>query len=579
MLSERSSPAVVSAAAARKLPRWALIALLVVFIFPHMFSTQLWSGAETSSFGIAWTMASGNLSDFLFPNIAGTPISDVGPLTAWIGAFGIMTIGRFINPVIAFHLTAGLLFAVITASIWYATYYLSRRDEAQPLSFAFGGDVARKDYGRLVADLAVLLTISTYGLLQPLHEPAASTTLLALSALSFFGIVLSLQDVWRGSLIAGIAVGLATVTTTLGAGVWFTFATWVAIFCTPDYTSRSKRALTTLSVAAATALIWPLFAFICYPGEAAVWFKSWLGASVKAFSPLPVTSYPWLLKNLAWITFPAWPLAIWGIFAWRGSLKAAPISVPLSFLAIALFSILFTGLEPRSTFFCLVPSLVVLAAFGLVSLRKSKENLFDLFSSIVYTIGLIVVWLYYFAWSTGLLVKMAHSIQRLAPSVPPGTNVFALILALLITGLWLCMVFWRLFRHPFFAWRGAWLSACGLTATMLVVVCLFSPIIDGARSLDRIAVTLGHALNREVPAYDCVEAPFVGQSDRAAFYYLGGIKFAKPGEKCDYYLLEVPVYDNQKIMDATVEWSPIERTIGKPRSYTEYILFKRNNGK
>lgn len=76
-----------------------------------------------------------------------------------------------------------------TAAIWYSTYLLSRRDEAQPVSFAFGGEAARKDYGRLVADIAVLLTVGTYGIISAFHEltplPVCSLFLPWLSTASY----------------------------------------------------------------------------------------------------------------------------------------------------------------------------------------------------------------------------------------------------------------------------------------------------------------------------------------------------------------------------------------------------------
>ncbi len=243
MLSNHSSPAVVSASAAGKLPRAALIALLVAFVLPLFFSTDVWSGKSLISFGVAWNMANGSFADWLLPNVNGFPASDVGPLSFWFAALSIKVFGPLFGNVEAFHITAGLWFSVTTAAIWYSTYLLSRRDEAQPVSFAFGGEAARKDYGRLVADIAVLLTVGTYGIISAFHELTPVTCLLAFSALAFYGIVLSLQYLWRGSIIAGLSIGAIALASSPGAGLWCFFGAWVAIFLTPDYTSRSKRAV------------------------------------------------------------------------------------------------------------------------------------------------------------------------------------------------------------------------------------------------------------------------------------------------------------------------------------------------
>ncbi len=574
MLSERSSPAVVSAAAANKLPRYALLALLICFIAPFLLSPQLLGSKNLTSFGIAWTMVNGSLSDWLIPNVAGETIYDVGPLTSWVSAIIILTVGKILDPIRSFHLTSGFWFAIITACIWYSTYLLARRDEAQPVSFAFGGEAARKDYGRVVADISLLITIGTYGLLEPLHEISPTTTLLAVACICFFGIVLSLEDLKRGSLLAGLGIGLGALTTTIGASIWLAFATWVAYIFTPDYTSRSKRVLITFITALVVTFIWPAIVFLCVPDQASSWFTGWLHSSTTEFSFLSITQYPWLLKNLAWITFPAWPFAIWAVFAWRGSLKCAPISIPLSFLSISLFSILFTGLEPKTTMYCLVPSLAVLTGFGLISVKKSKENFLDLFSGIVFTLGLIVVWIYYYAWSTGHFTKMAYSLRRLAPEVTPGTSYLLLIIAAAATIFWIALVFWRLFKHPVVAWRGTWLSACGLTVSAIVVCSLFLPIFNGARTMEYSVAAIKTSFDSNRKPGDCVEAIGLSLSDRAAFYALADIPFGTPGQKCSFAIKTIQV-SGSPVGAVLDNWEVLANVPGRPRSHERYQLLRR----
>lgn len=574
MFSERPSPAVVSAASASKLPRLALLILLVVFISPLLLSNEVWGSKNLVIYGISRTMINGNLFDWLIPNISGEVVYDIGPLTAWISSFSILTFGKLIGPARAFHLTAGLWFAIITACIWYSTYLLARRDEAQPVSFAFGGEAARKDYGRLVADIALLITVGTYGLLEPFHEVSAATTLLAVASICFFGIVLSLEDLPRGSLLAGLGIGLASMTTTIGASLWLAFATWVAFVFTPDYTSRSKRVLYTLISALVTTAIWPVLVFVLLPEHAGSWFTVWLHSSTKEFSLLPVNYYPWLIKNLAWITFPAWPFAIWGIFAWRGSLKSAPIAIPLSFLAISLFSILFTGLEPRTTMYCLVPSLAVLTGLGLVSVKRSKENCLDMFSGIIFSLVIIVAWLYYFAWDTGYFVKMAHSLRRLAPQVTPGTSYLLLAIAIAFTAFWIYTLFWRVSKHPVNTWRGAWISACGLTVSSVIICCLFINLLDGAKSMEYPAASIKASFERNFKAGDCVSAIDLSPADRAAFYTLAKVPFSKENDKCNFAIQAIET-SGSPVGAVIGKWEVLSNVPGRPRSDIRYLLLKR----
>ncbi len=569
MLSKRSSPALVSAAAASELPRAALLALLVIFILPRLFSTELWTGRDLTSFGIAWSMIDGLKDSWLFPNVDGAPAYTIGPLTAWIGALSMATIGKITGPIIAFHLTSGLWFAVLTASIWYATYLLSRRDEAQPLAFIFGGEAARKDYGRVVADLATLMLVATYGTVLDVHEVTPETTLLALSGLLLFGVVLGLEKFIRGSVVAGVACGLAFTTASLSAGIWFTLAAWCAIFFTPDYTSRSKRAAITLSTAAVTAAVWPALAFITAPAEAARWFSELFAAEIRAFSPFTFSDYLWLIKNIAWATLPSWPFAAFALYSWRKNRRSAHIAAPLAVMAVALCSILFTGIGARSTLFCAIPSLVVLAAFGLASAKRSKENILDLFSGIIFTLGLLVIWVYFFAWYTGTPTKMAYSITRLAPAVAPHINAFGFTAAAAATVFWGWLAYWRFFKHPIYLWRGAWMAACGLTAAWITVMGLFGSLVDGARSMEYTENVFSSALQKIESENGCVSGDRLTLSDRAAFNYYSHIRFSEPGSKqCKYELVKVDAKyalteNNEKVL-ASIH--------GRPRSSTIYLL-------
>lgn len=573
MLSTRSSPAVISAAAASKLPRAALLTLLIAFVVPLFFSSDVWHGRSLTSFGVAWTMANGSFSDWLFPNINGIAVNQVGPLSSWVAAIVIAVLGRWVGDIVAYHVSGAIWFAITTASIWYGTYYLSRRDEAQPVSFAFGGEAARKDYGRLVADIAVLMTLSAYGLIVAFHELTAVTALLALSALTLFGIILSLQHLWRGSILAGVAVGSIVLAGTPGIGLWSIFAVWVAIFLTPDYTSRTKRAFITLSAALITTLSWPLLVFVFDPAHAALWFRGLIEQSFMDFSPLAPADYIWLIKNLAWLTFPLWPLAFWGLYAWRGHLRQAPIAIPLAFLSVALCSILFTGTEMNSTILYVVPSLAILSSLGVVSLKRSKENFLDLYSGIIYSLAVIVVWIYFYAWTQGTPAKMGYSITRLAPGAGHGTSAFLLSLAALATFLWFTIVFWRLKKHPVNYWRGAWMSASGLTAVWIVVLSLFNPVIEGARSVRPIAESVRFYANKFNVRLSELGERNLPMGDIAAVNYWGKIKFTSQ-PRPQWILTAV---EKGKLLPYPLrdEYRVLTEIPGRPRSALVYLLMER----
>ena len=86
-------PVRLPAAATLALPRWGLIALCLLYILPGIMRRDPWKTDDAAGFGIMWTMAQGNLGDWLAPNIVGLPMPHEGPLTFWIGAILIKLFG------------------------------------------------------------------------------------------------------------------------------------------------------------------------------------------------------------------------------------------------------------------------------------------------------------------------------------------------------------------------------------------------------------------------------------------------------------------------------------------------------
>ena len=64
----------------------------------------------------------------------------------------------------------GLLFCAGCAFVWYAAYLLGRRAEVQPFKYAFGGEPEPRDYGRTLADGALLILLACFGLAERGHE-------------------------------------------------------------------------------------------------------------------------------------------------------------------------------------------------------------------------------------------------------------------------------------------------------------------------------------------------------------------------------------------------------------------------
>lgn len=527
MLSQRSTPVKMSQEAANKLPRWSLLALLTLFAVCGFWASGLWTLRDAVSFGTAMSMLSGGVSGWLMPVIVDAPVVDAGPMTGWLTA-GILALARatgLMGDIAATRFAACLLFAATTAALWYGTWHLARRPEAQPIAFAFGGEANPRDYGRVVADSAVLLFVSTFGILTRQHEALPDTALLTMAALSFYGLTLGLRRPLWGAFIAGAAAGAAVVSTTLFAGCWLLVLALLTIQLLRGFkVHRRKRLGVALLGALAGFLPWPLLSFLAAPQEAVLWFSEWLPAQLQHFSLVGPETYLWFAKNAVWYLCPLWPFVIWAIYTWRHQLRQTHILLPFAAVLAGIPAIVFSSFQAYDTvFLAFLPTLAVLAAFGLVTVRRGYENVLDWFSINIFTMGILVLWAYWLAWLTNFAPKMAASIERLAPGIAPVID-SGFALAICSTICWVVFVGWRLTHRPVVIWRGPWLSAAGITAFSASLIGLYHTALDVNRSYEPVVTAVAAELRAKgLSTDDCVAGVGFNHGLQSLFKYYAGI--------------------------------------------------------
>lgn len=524
----RPSPSRVTEAGAAKLSRWLLFVLLALYIVPGLFGRAPWSPEDASAFGVAWTMATGSSAEWWLPSVAGEPLPEEGPLPFWLGALFIRLFGPLLGAIDAARLVTVVWFAVGTWALWYATYRLARRDEAQPVALAFGGEAAPRDYGRMLADVAVLLLLATFGVLVRLHETSAEPALLAQACFLVFALAYSLDDPWKGSAAAGLAVAAAALTRG-----WFPAGVLLAVALGFTLSFGARRVLRAIVLALLALLVfslWPLGAKLAQPQAAPAYLQQWWQWNWASVRWPHGENAIWLLRNLGWYTWPLWPFALWTVYAWRHFLKHPHMLLPLLATIGGIVAVLLSSGPGDRELLLTVPGLVVLAAFGVSSLKRTAEDAIDWFSMALFSLTLVAVWLYFFAWNTGTPPKMAASIMRLVPGFGPGTGAIALLIAAAAAIAWFVLAVWRLRVRPPMLWTGPFIAASGMSLLWISAVSLFSPAIDYVRSYTELAPVLAQQVERAGGA-DCVRAINLPSGTRAMLAYQGGIRFAAPQDE------------------------------------------------
>jgi 4-amino-4-deoxy-L-arabinose transferase-like glycosyltransferase len=523
----RPSPARVTEAAAAKLPRWILLTLLVAYVVPGLLGRDPWSLEDAAAFGVMWTMAQGGTAEWLLPGVVGQPVPEEGPLPFWLGAMLIRLFGGALGAVDAARLASVLWFTLATSCLWYATYRLARRAEAQPVAFAFGGEANPRDYGRMLADVAVLLLLATFGIVVRLHETVAETALFALVGALLLALTVALEEEWKGTLAAGVVLAAVALTRGWLAAGLLTVAS--VVFLGGRGTHRVARILALLVLATGGFVVWPLTAIRLVPGAPeymtalAQWnLAQWRGPSVD--------SALWLLRNAGWYTWPLWPFALWTIYSWRSFLRRPHVLLPLLVAAAGLLNLLFGANPSDRELIVAVPALVVLAAFSVSTLRRAADNAIDWFSMALFLLALVGAWFYFLAWNLGTPPKMAASVARIVPGLEPGVKPVAAALALAATIAWAALATWRVRVRPPMLWRGPALAAAGLTAMWVVVATLYADAIEYNRGLRPAATVLGEQIRRVGGPDACVQAYQLPAGMRAMLAFHGGIRFSRASD-------------------------------------------------
>ena len=532
----RRSPAHISAQAAAALPRWALALLVLAFLLPRLFGHDLWP-QDAVGFGKMWSMAHGTLADWLLPNVAGAPEVEGGPLPYWLGAILILAFGPLIGDTNAAAAANLVWIPLAIVTLWNGVYRLARRDEAQPVAGAFGGEASRHDYARLVADVAVLVLIGTIGILLRVHQTQGDGASAAIVSVAVFATSLFEWNRAAAAALAGTCAGALCLT--LGplpaAGL---LAGSLGVLWRVRMGAPRAAGATVLLLAPALLIAgaWPLAAVLSVPREAGAYFDAWRAAQPIGWPALE--SGLWLLRTGAWFLWPLWPLAAWAVYAWRSSANAPHVERPLLLLAGLFAALVFTVPMDEHTLLAIVAPMAVLAAFGATTLRRALDNVVDWFAMAVFSLALLFFWAYYFALQTGAPKAMAASLARLAPGFTPHLNGIAVAVALAATAIWVQIIAWRVLRRPRVLWRGPLLDATGITAVWITVNLLFLPAVDYVFSYRAFALELAAQLRARGLGQGCVQAHRIPLAERAMIAYYGRIRFDRDGsaETCRFAL-------------------------------------------
>jgi 4-amino-4-deoxy-L-arabinose transferase-like glycosyltransferase len=488
-----------------RLPRWGLWLLCLAYVLPGFIGRDPWKTADVRSFAAMQEIAAGQTSAWL-PMLAGEPMGDFAPLPHWLGAWAIRLLPT--SAELAYRIPSLLALALTLSFTWHAIFRLALLPGAQPVTFAFGGQAKPVDYARTLADSGLLALMACLGLAQISHEASPAVFWMLATTGLMHALARQVSAVgprsWRAwgpqwlTCLSTLALSGQPVLATLTALVAPLLVLWSR--CTKDNTPPESAWkarpwgtwLTGLVIAAMVVGLAPQLGELDAPGSNA---QGWLV----------------YLKQMAWFAWPAWPLAAWALWRWRSHWRTPHVLYPVGLVLLVLLGSVSQDGSDR-VLMASLPPMAGLVAFALPTLKRSFGAWVDWFSLLFFSFCGLAVWVVWVSLMTGVPAQPALNVARLAPGYVAEFRPLTFGVALAATLAWAAVVFWRASRHPSALWKSMVIPATGSVLCWLLLMTLWLPLLDHARSYGGVARRLAASISPTgcITAWDLQSAQVAG---------------------------------------------------------------------
>jgi hypothetical protein len=504
------TPAIIAQSAVRQIPRIALLLLCLAYTLAGFLGRDPWKNADITAFGYMTELAHGK-TDWLAPQLLGASPTIDALLPYWLGAWFIQIAPHWISPDLAARLPFIALLLLSFLALWYGSYHLAQNPEAQPLAFAFGGEAKPSDYARAIADGSLLAFMASLGLAQLAHETTPAMAQLFFATLGFYGF--AALPYRRVIAVLSASLGLLGLALSGAPTLAILFGLGGVLIHGLDRSTQSSAGQG-----------WPLAILVA--ALVLIGLLSWaLDLWHWRITILQTNWQEWKSHGrlLLWFTWPTWPLVLWTLWHWRRQLvrqglPSRHLAWPVWLALVALAAALSTAASDWCLLLAL-PALAALAAFALPTLKRSIAALIDWFTLLFFSGCAAIVWVVWIALQTGVPQQPAANVARLVPGFVHHFSPIAFVLALVATLAWAWLVAWRVGRHRNVIWKSLVLPASGAALSWLLLMTLWLPMLNYARSY----APMVHQAVAAMQPSGCVKVFGLNDGQVAAFRFHGNL--------------------------------------------------------
>jgi 4-amino-4-deoxy-L-arabinose transferase-like glycosyltransferase len=274
------------------------------------------------------------------------------------------------------------------------------------------------------------------------------------------------------------------------------------------------------------------------------------------------------LQLLVWYVLPSWFLVIWTLYKRRLTIfkdKILQVNIILALLFFT-FAVL-SGKEIEGQIFPIVLCFIFLASVEIDSIRITIVSLLNWFSLFLFGVVGLGIWFLYLALNLGMPKQLLHKTMEFTQNYKYHFNIWQLLLAIIITIIWLFLITRRHIRGREMVTN--WAS--GVTYVLVLFLALWLPWFDSILSFKPIVNgSLSH-VNRKY----CIITNERNSTQIALWYYYANINLMPSFVNIDYDICNQAIIASENIKSIDLKQWNIVWTGKRPIDKKIYYVIKR----
>lgn len=199
--------------------------------------------------------------------------------------------------------------------------------------------------------------------------------------------------------------------------------------------------------------------------------------------------------------------------------------------------------------------------------------LIDWFTLLFFTVSALAIWVIWIAMQTGVPAKPAANVAKLAPGFVPQFSALALVVALAATAGWCVLVWWRASRDRAPIWKSLVLPAGGAALGWVLLMTLWLPLLDYARSYGPQVRAVQAVLGADP---GCVQTVGLSRAQVAALQYHGNLTLERAGlqDECNWLVADMESWPASERMVNAARWERMA-VVPRPTDKNDHLLVFR----